>query len=36
MRHRIFLGMLSWLFLSVLPVRAGSIDRLIVQVQGMV
>ena len=35
MRYKVVLVILSWLFLSVLPVRAGSIDRLIVQVQGM-
>ncbi len=36
MSHKIVLVILSWLFLSVLPVSAGSIDRLIVEVQGMV
>ncbi len=36
MSHKIVLVILSWLFLSVLSVRAGTIDRLIVEVQGMV
>ncbi len=36
MRHKVVLVILSWLFLSVFPVRAGTIDRLIVEVQGMV
>ncbi len=36
MSHKVVLVIFSWLFLSVLPVSAGSIDRLIVEVQGMV
>ncbi len=35
MGHKVVWVILSWLFLSLLPVRAGSIDRLIVEVQGM-
>ncbi len=36
MRHKIVLVILSWLFLSVVPVRADGIERLTVQVTGMV
>ena len=35
MRHKIVLGILSGLLLSVLPVRADGIESLTVQVTGM-